>query len=465
MFRESVFSFLLRLIQSLLQLEPVMTEPLKTVVILGASYGGIKSARDLAHKLPPGWRVLSIDRNEHMHHVYIFPRLSVLPGHEHKGYIPTTNIFQIPQSSTHRYLNATVTNLTTTHVTLSRPFPELGLESNTIAFDYCIYALGAKMPGVLNLWDCLPGGQPRRKSEVGYDGSKKEGMEWMKGTQAILDRPDVQKVLVVGGGALGVQFATDIRTVHPDIDVTLVHSREQLMPRFDEALHYEIIKVMEELGIIFIPSQRIDLTTVSSKIGRRIVKTIKGLEIETDFVMLCTGQTPNTSLLTSINPHLVNSNGRARVKRTMQLTTLPPAPFSDDVEETFVPIATDSCSVNSENRGVYDHMFVVGDAADAFCAIQAGHTAHYQTIVAAENILKLIERSETSSSTSERKAEPLTHYKPGLPSIKVTLGIKKAVYQSEGVVGTKNDGVEDLNAAIMWPTLGADPEGEGGMWQ
>jgi NADH dehydrogenase FAD-containing subunit len=35
----------------------------KTVAVLGASYGGIQAARTLAEGLPPGWRVLLIDRN------------------------------------------------------------------------------------------------------------------------------------------------------------------------------------------------------------------------------------------------------------------------------------------------------------------------------------------------------------------------------------------------------------------
>ncbi|KAH8828599.1 hypothetical protein DL96DRAFT_1595144 [Flagelloscypha sp. PMI_526] len=426
-----------------------MTQYLKTVVLLGASYGGVQSARELAHNLPAGWRVLSIDRNEHMHHVYVFPRLSVLPGHEHKGYIPTSNIFRMPQSPNHRYLNATVTHLTTTHVTLSRAFPELGIESNVIAFDYCIYALGAKMPGVLNLWDCLPGGESRITGDVFYDGSKNEGIKWMKGAQAIFERPDVQKVLIVGGGALGVQFATDIRTVCPDIEVTLLHSRDRLLPRFDEALHHEILQVLDELNITFIPSERVDLSTISSKIGRRAVMTLKGREIETDFIMLCTGQTPNTSLLKLINPELLNSNGLARVKRTMQLTSLRClAPNS---------IADQGCA----EKGEFDHMFTVGDAADAFGAIQAGHTASYQARVAAENILKLIARSESP----KEEHDPLTDYQPGLPGIKVSLGIKKSAFQMNGVVGSKQNGLPDLDAAYMWPWLGADPEAEGGMWQ
>ena len=40
--------------------------PPKTVVVLGASYGGARAARLLSQSLPEGWRVVVIDRNSHM---------------------------------------------------------------------------------------------------------------------------------------------------------------------------------------------------------------------------------------------------------------------------------------------------------------------------------------------------------------------------------------------------------------
>lgn len=40
--------------------------PSKTVVVLGASYGGARAARLLSLSLPHGWRLIVIDRNSHM---------------------------------------------------------------------------------------------------------------------------------------------------------------------------------------------------------------------------------------------------------------------------------------------------------------------------------------------------------------------------------------------------------------
>jgi len=43
---------------------------IKTVAVLGASYGGAHAARLLSLSLPAGWRVVVIDRNSHMNRMF-----------------------------------------------------------------------------------------------------------------------------------------------------------------------------------------------------------------------------------------------------------------------------------------------------------------------------------------------------------------------------------------------------------
>lgn len=45
----------------------------KTVVVLGAAYGGARAARMLAHTLPEDWRLVVIDRNSHMNRGSFLP--------------------------------------------------------------------------------------------------------------------------------------------------------------------------------------------------------------------------------------------------------------------------------------------------------------------------------------------------------------------------------------------------------
>ena len=171
----------------------------------------------------------------------------------------------------------------------------------------------------------------------------------------------------------------------------------------------------------------------------------------------------------------------------------------------------------------YPHIFVVGDAADAFGALNAGHTAWAQAEVASRNIVRMIEsngrarvfdkthqdtRSEinmklkglreeermtsrdtisptrraasvslrTKSSTNQNRiwsyspleeadesGDPipeLEHYTAPLPSIKISIGLDKAIYQSKNDFGFKGseECPVDLNTSGMWKRRGLGTE-------
>ena len=75
------------------------------------------------------------------------------------------------------------------------------------------------------------------------------------------------------------------------------------------------------------------------------------------------------------------------------------------------------------------HIFAIGDCAETG-AIQAGHTAYWQAEVAARNLCRLIERQEG------RNKEGLESYKPGLPCIKLTLGLVSPFVSSFSLLQT-----------------------------
>lgn len=56
-------------------------------------------------------------------------------------------------------------------------------------------------------------------------------------------------IVVIGGGAVGVQTATDIKELYPDKSVTLVHSRKTVMHKFHQKFHDIIEERCTELGI------------------------------------------------------------------------------------------------------------------------------------------------------------------------------------------------------------------------
>ncbi|KAF8151450.1 hypothetical protein B0H34DRAFT_727629 [Crassisporium funariophilum] len=438
----------------------------KTVVVLGAAYGGARAAQILAAGVPEGWKVILIDRNSHANHVYVMPRYAVLPGHEYKAFIPYTNVFLVdPPKSKHTYLHAHITALRPNHITLSQASPEFEIPSQTIAFDYAVYALGSHLPPPLDLWGSSAKAHSAKEETKGnssYHGLKVEGCEWFKQKQKVIEAAPT--ILVVGGGALGIQFATDIKAVYPAKQVTLLHSRDRLLPRFNQKMHSEIMSTCVDMDIEVILGERLDLDSIEdgkakvNPLGQKVVRTNKGREIAADLLLLCTGQVPNSGLLKAMDPSTVNeTNKLARVLKTLQLCNFV---VSDDdasaITSALESLAETAKEIPEKPKSCtpYPHIFAIGDVADAFGAIPAGHNAYSQAEVAARNILRLIERQESAGLKAGEESEPLESYKRGPDAIKVSLGLTKSVYQVGSSIGVKNEGQPDLQASAIWPYFG-----------
>lgn len=179
-----------------------------------------------------------------------------------------------------------------------------------------------------------------------------------------------QSIIVVGGGAVGVQMATDLKEFYPDKDITVVQSRSRVMPNFHPRLH-EIIKGrFDELGVKLITDARVKIPDGGfPQAGNSFeVDLTNGTSQSTQLVILATGQTPNNQLVAHLNasspesPSIINTqNGFIRVRPTLQLL--------DDQ---------------------YPNIFAVGDIADTGSQKAARPAAAHAPIVA-NNIRALIE--------------------------------------------------------------------------
>ena len=113
------------------------------------------------------------------------------------------------------------------------------------------------------------------------------------------------------------------------------------------------------------------------------------------YQLLCTGQTPNTGLVQSFLPDSIVSAGPSQgmvcVKRTMQVAVLATEPASDttptpsvvtDTHTVYEPDEDDDNDPDEDDDAdlsvPFPHLFAIGDAADAYGAINAGHTAYFQ---------------------------------------------------------------------------------------
>ncbi|RAL15884.1 amid-like NADH oxidoreductase [Aspergillus homomorphus CBS 101889] len=381
---------------------------LKNVIVVGGSYVGRGAAEELARVIPSTHRVLLIEPHSHFHHLFAFPRFAVLPGHEHKAFIPYTRLFSSsPNSTQHAVVQARVLSVQPQHINLDRAWQG----QSQIPYEYLVVATGTRLaePAAMR------------------DEDKVSSVQYLQNHQSDVKR--AKSVVIVGGGAVGVQMATDMKELYPEKEITVVQSRDQLMPQFHRGLHEIVKKRFDELGIKTITGARI-VVPASGFPNNGTPFTVQlnnGTELTTDFVILATGQKPNNDLLRSLpasSPDsLINpDNGFIRIRPTMQ--------FQDPQ---------------------YPHLFAVGDIADTGLR-KAARPGGGQAAAVAHNIQAMIEGKK-----------PEEVFPPFPMAIHITLGLKYNIVfrnpnpaegKTEPEVKESWDSQEDMGVDRWWNRLG-----------
>ncbi|KAI0968905.1 hypothetical protein F4678DRAFT_441863 [Xylaria arbuscula] len=386
-----------------------MATSLRNVIVIGGSYVGVSTTQGLTSLLPSTHRVLLIEPHSHFHHLFAFPRFAIIPSYEHKAFIPYSGTFAAaPNPDRHHVVKARVSALHKDRVVLDRDWQGV----REIPYDYLVMATGTKLraPGTM------------------LDDDKPLSVKYLQGYQQRLQ--NAKSVAVVGGGAVGVQMATDLKEIYPEKDITLVHSRDQLMPLYHSKLS-DIIKARcQELGIKLVLGSRVNIPAddFQQDTGKPTTVSLQnGSTLEADVVIPATGQTPNTQFLSTLpassEDSLVNpANGFVRVKPTLQL---------------------------QDPR--YPHLFAVGDIADSG-AHKAARPGAAQAQVVAKNILDLVEGREPSG---------VIEVNP--PAIHLTLGLTKNLIfrnpdtskgETEPTIRAKEDGKRDMGIDGVWGRRG-----------
>lgn len=124
-------------------------------------------------------------------------------------------------------VSARVLSIQAQHVKIDREWQG----STQIPFEYLAIATGTRL---------------EEPAAMRYD-DKASSVAYLRKHQDSVKRS--KSITIVGGGAVGVQMATDLKEFYPEKEVTLVHSRAHLMPNFHEKLHGIIAKRFDALGI------------------------------------------------------------------------------------------------------------------------------------------------------------------------------------------------------------------------
>ncbi|KAG0349696.1 hypothetical protein BGZ54_004248 [Gamsiella multidivaricata] len=305
--------------------------------------------------------------------MFAFPRASVIAGWENELFVPFTKMFDSPEKG--QVIQALATNITKTHVELDRSVEGFG---TSVEYEYLIYATGARHPEPGNLND--------------HD-TKAAAIQRLKEMQEKIQKST--KVMLVGGGAVGLELAVEIREHFPQKEVILVHSRERYMPTYKYALHEKAVEILTNFGVRQIMSDRVIVPESGFVDDFKMIKvaTKGGKEIECDLQILCTGMTPQSALLGRLSPSSINTaNHLVKTKPTLQ-------------------IADDN----------FPNIYTAGDVADLE-EVKTGGAAWYQGELCMRNICKMI-------SNPNIQTKGLRTHTPRAPHIFLFLGVAKAAAQ------------------------------------
>lgn len=391
-------------------LKAVMTKPTpKNVVVVGGSYVGLNLAESLAKTSEGRFRVLLVEKNSHFQHLFAFPRYALTTKVDtHKAFIPYQKS-RLGQEGC--IVQAKALKLTKEEVVLDREIELDGEKTNKISYAALAITTGTK----LSPPSTLPGSE------------KLDGTTYLRKHAAQVEAS--QKIVIIGGGAVGVQMATDIKQLFPSKSVTLVHSRANLMSKFHHGLHDIVKQRSDDLGINLVLGKRVKLPENGYPTnGQEFqVELQDGINLPADFAIISTGQTPQSEILRSLAPQCIDPQSFIAVKPTLQI--------QDDT---------------------YPNIFALGDIA-ATNAHKAARPALKQAEVVARNIQHLLSNNEGG----------LEEYKVTDPAaIHLTLGIEKSVIfrnpgeggegGGEPVVMHKDDGKFDMGIDGVWARRGAD---------
>ncbi|KAI8906756.1 hypothetical protein EDD86DRAFT_248347 [Gorgonomyces haynaldii] len=334
------------------------------VVIIGGGASGYRVARDFAKQ--KDIEVTLIEKQKEWYMPFAGTRAMVDAEFGRKSYISYATFFK--SDSPHKVVNATVTQVDKNQVTVDggAQYP----------FDYLVIASGVSYGLPIHVREQTP----------------EQGVAVLsKNADAI---KAANKIVVVGGGPIGIETASEIKHKYPEKQVTVVTAAPQIlvMDGVKERLQKTVRAEIEKLGIKIITNARVqvpeDRKDVNPWTGEHVVKTAEGTEIPSDYTLLALGiGKPNTSFVTL--PELLN-------------------------EKKYV-------AVNSNlHNPTYKNIFALGDVATTGGPRTAVATGDQVTVIV-QNILASIAR------------KPLKEYKPKPdPMIAITLNEKQAIGQMQG---------------------------------
>jgi len=207
-----------------------------------------------------------------------------------------------------------------------------------------------------------------------------------------------QRILIVGGGPIGVEVAGEIVEHYPDKGITLLEAGPRLLAGTSIGAAEYASQFLKARGVTILTNERLDInvtrsTDVFSAGGE--ARTGSGHNIPYDLLIWCVGGKPNTGYMKKHFSSVLNAAERIRVTPELRVSG-------------------------------FERLLALGDITDLNENKMAWHiNGHVKT--ATHNIRLLL--------SPDREARRLKQYKPqtGNPKMAVSLGSRHGVVQLPGI--------------------------------
>lgn len=217
----------------------------KTVVIVGGSFGGLAALRHLASHARD-FRVVLVDQREYFEYTPGVLRLFCEPR------LFWTMARALPCGS-HEVLLGSASRVNGDHIVVTGA----GGKQRRVDFDYLIMATGADY------------GKPITPSQLEATLANRAA-QWQKEAAKL---QSANNVLVLGGGAVGVELAAEIACYYPHKRVTIVDAAPSLLPLFPPKVAQHAQRWFQDHGVELVlgtPLEKWDDCSCTTKSGRVI---------------------------------------------------------------------------------------------------------------------------------------------------------------------------------------------------
>ena len=133
------------------------------------------------------------------------------------------------------------------------------------------------------------GSSPHRPDDVPFDDSS------VFDSESILRLPRMPRsMLVLGAGVIGIEYASIFAAL--GLQVTLVDTRQRLLPYCDREIADLLEREMEKLGALVLHDDRhVEITRIDGEPPRIRCRTQQGNMLEADVLLYCVGRDGNTA--------------------------------------------------------------------------------------------------------------------------------------------------------------------------